>query len=217
MIYYALVILLVVAFFYFIRFFDAKQVLIRKYKNSGQKKIAEFQSGDIGFVTGSVTFNGSALKSPLSGKDCVFYSINSYFPSRRDYELIKTDTQASTILINDGTGYALIKPAGMKNHLSFDAVYRTWEYTGPEIRLDDYLLNQQIDRKGVFGFKKGVLVEEYILTENKKICVEGKATWQKASTLGLSLPEDKVLVFEVTGGAELKIFDLENKIFSRLH
>lgn len=200
------IVLIVVAFF-----FSEKARVKRGLKRYPQTNIGSFQPGGLGSVKGKVVVHGQPLTAPLSGRTCVYYRViveehRSSGKSSHWHKIID-DIQSGTVLITDGSGYALINAQKSRSHIVADANYRSGTFNDATPELENFL--QQHNRKstGLLNFNKSLRYQEGILEENELIAVGGKGEWKDAAALGFNLPVQRVLVITEAENARLFLTD----------
>lgn len=200
--------LFLVLAYYLMRYFNEKKALIRELKKTGTIQISDFKNGAVGFVCGNIQLNNAPVQSPLSDMLCAFYLIEVFHVDSDEEASVSIERVGNILVISDRTGVALIKLKKATLYLKVTNEYLTEKYFYPDIKLDEYLVQKGISTKGIWGATKRMRAEEYLLTENKKLYIHGKGTWQKASSFGLNCEGDKVLVFEVVHATHLSVLDL---------
>jgi hypothetical protein len=200
------IVLIAVAFF-----FRNKAVVRRGLRRYPQSSIGSFPPGGLGSVKGKVVVHGQPLTAPLSGRACVYYRViveehRSNGKSSHWLKIIE-DVQPGTVLITDGSGYALINAQKSRSHIVADANYRSGTFNDATPELENFL--QQHNRKstGLLNFNKSLRYKEGILEENELIAVGGKGEWKDAAALGFNLPVQRVLVLTEAENSRLFLTD----------
>ncbi|MGL5890548.1 MAG: hypothetical protein ACRC3B_11720 [Bacteroidia bacterium] len=203
-----IVIVFVVGIIFAVFYFRDKAVVKRGLRRYPQTRIGSFSDGGLGSVKGQVVASGQLLVAPLSGRKCVYYRVivEEYRSSGKSgswYKIID-DVHSGTVLITDGSGYALINATKSRSHIVADAKYTSGTFNDATPELENFL--QQHNRKstGMLNFNKSLRYKEGILEENEMIAVGGKGEWKDARSLGFDLPVPQVLV--ITEGENAKLF-----------
>ena len=200
------VILIAVAFL-----FSEKAKVKRGLRRYPQTNIGSFPPGGLGSVKGKVVLHGQSLTAPLSGRACVYYRViveehRSSGKSSHWHKIID-DVQSGTVLISDGSGYALINAKKSRSHIVSDANYRSGTFNDATPELENFLQQHNRQSTGLLNFNKSLRYKEGILEENELIAVGGKGEWKDAAALGFNLPVQRVLVITEAENAKLFLTD----------
>lgn len=186
-------------------FFTRQTRVLRGLKNTGIKKIRNFQDNDIGKISGRVVFAGETVNAPFSKRPCVYYHViveeYGYYGRSKNWHTIIEEERKGDIVMNDGTGYAIIDSNDALTYLVPDALYES----GSEVELTDslaaFLARHNVDSKGFFGFDKTLRYTEGILQKGEVFTVSGEGQWNLSKDHNLNIPAANVLVI-IPGKAE---------------
>lgn len=198
---FLIILLIIVIAFYFTR----RARVIRALKNTGLKRIRDFQDNDQGKITGTVVFAGDTIYAPFSKRKCVYYHVIVEEYSRRgkskNWHTIIEEERKGDIVMNDGTGYAIIDSNDALTYLVPDAHYNSNGIEKLTDTLEEFLSRHNVEGRGFFGFHKTLRYSEGILEKGEVFTVSGEGQWNLAKDHKLNLPTAKVLVI-IPGKAE---------------
>jgi hypothetical protein len=210
---WAIVIILVIAAIIFLAWFlGEKTTVLRNIRKHQPQSISSFRDGAVSRVQGKIVFHGQTLRAPLSKRECAYYRVivEEYRSSGKSghWHKVIDDVKAVTVLIHDGSGYALINATSAKSFVAADASYKSGTFNDASADLEEYLKQHSRKSTGLFGLNKSMRYNEGILNANELIHVAGKGVWRDAKSLGFALPVDKILVFSPEQDVKLYFTDL---------
>ncbi len=183
-------------------FFSKKMTIKRGLRKAAGRTIAEFMDGEEGRVTGNVLLAGKTLTAPLSMRTCAYYHIEvqEYQSSGKSghWHTVIEEEETGHIILDDGTGYALIDTSQMKAYLVEDVKYESGTFNDATPELESFLQSRQKKSTGFLGWNKSMRYREGILEANEVFTVSGVATWSTPREHGLSLNTNKLLVISAT-------------------
>lgn len=192
-------------------FFSRKAIIKRRLKKTGVTDISSAQTGDVVHIRGEVIKAGKELHAPLSGRRCSYYHIlirerRSTGKSSTMVTIIDEEV-AGTVVIKQGTHYALIKTESVKSHLIQDRQYQSGFLNDATPRLEAVLNEFGKKSTGLFGLNKTIEYKEGVIEAGEIIAVHGKAEWKPTNDLKLKLPAARVLVIEADYNESVYISD----------
>lgn len=218
-----LFIIIGVAVFIAIVFFNKKAIVKRKLKKAGQKKISEFRSGDTAKLVGRVGFVEHPLIAPLSGRKCAVYYVHveervASGKTTRWRTLIEEEVW-SKFVIKEGDKYAFINDKNLKCYIVEDRNFRSGFMNDASARLEKYLNNKTYESENFLGLNRTIRYQEGVLENNEQIAVFGKGVWKDAAQLGLPDTYGKVLEITSNNGEAVYVSDdpatAKQKVLSR--
>ena len=179
----------------FLVFYFSKEAVIKRKLNKVQATpINQCQNGEEVKIIGEVEIFGEPLVSPLSDRECCHYyvlveqKVSSGKSSK--WKKIIEEEKSSHVMINDGTGKALIDTTTrLKSHIVQDANFKSGFMNDATDKLENYLNQHNIKSEGFFGFNKTIRYKEGILEQGEAVAVLGKAEWRNLE----SSDEDRIL------------------------
>ena len=175
-------------------YFSAKQVVLRKLSKIPYKSIGGLKTNELTKVTGKALHVKSPLIAPLSGRKCVFYSINiekrvSSGKSSHWKTVIKEE-KTQEFFINNNGDFVIVRPTqSPKNYLSYlvkDKKAASGTFNDPTPEFESLLKEYNIDPVNFLGFNKRLRYSEGVIEIGEKITVAGIAKWK---TLSEPIPE----------------------------
>jgi len=130
-------------------------------------------------VFGEVVPAEKVLKSPISNKDCVYYSytVEEYLPfTKKDWKTIRTNERRIAFFLKDDTGTVLVDPHGSRIEVPPQVVFQTGIFTKniPE-KIKAYLESKGIKLKDSYGITRTFRFEESAILVKDNLYVMGKA------------------------------------------
>ena len=117
------------------------------------------------------------LKSPFSGKDCVYYryTVEEYRSSgkHRSWATIDKGNSRERFFLKDSTGQVLVDPDGAKVDIPMDFEYRPSGKI-PE-RIKEFAEKSGLRYKNVLGFNKNMRFREYFIQPGENVYILGTA------------------------------------------
>jgi hypothetical protein len=189
-------------------YFSRKAVVQRALQKPGIKHIASFADGDSGKVVGEVVYAGKTIRAPLSKRKCSYYHVlvEEYRRSKSGgfwYTLVEEEDMGD-VVIDDGTGYAIIDTGKTMCYLIPDANYTSETFEDATPVLEKFLERHKTKSTALFGFNRTLRYKEGILEEGEMFAVAGEGQWNETQDHKLNLPTKKVLV--ITAQDEEKVY-----------
>ncbi|MCU0435075.1 MAG: hypothetical protein MUC87_16575 [Bacteroidia bacterium] len=211
MIWAILTIAVVALIIFLVWFFAEKTVVLRNIRKHQPQQVSSFREGTVGRVQGKVVFHGQTLHAPLSGRECSYYRVivEEYRSSGKSghWHKVIDDAKAGMVLLNDGTGYALLNAASARCYVVPDTTQRSGTFNDAPANIEEYLKTHAKKSTGLFGWNKSMRYKEGLLVQGEIVNVTGKGVWRDAKSLGFQLPVDKVLVFSAERDVKLYFTD----------
>jgi hypothetical protein len=149
----------------------------RMIENTPTSKIRSLAMGNVE-VYGEVLPQKKMLKSPLLGKDCVYYDYRIQEEMHaRDYTYwatIKKGQKAVEFMLRDSTGEVLVNTKGAKIEIPGEYEYLPQSGKIPE-RMIKYFIRNDIRYKGLFGFNRQLRIVERNIEPKDKLYIMGTA------------------------------------------
>ena len=119
----------VVVLFVVLWYFSPAQRILRTLRNTPVVPIRDVPEGTPARITGQVALWGNPLQAPLSGRPCAYYEVtveqHRSNGKRSHWHQILREVQGVPFIVRDGTGTAIIDPAGAKITIHMDATSRS--------------------------------------------------------------------------------------------
>jgi len=154
--------------------------LLRRFKPT---PIRDAEDGRVVKIVGELVYTGRSIPSPLSLRQCAYYSIlveefRSRGRSGRWHELIREE-KGIDFYLRDATGMALVRIASDGKHfpaLVQDRKARTSPILRNDPNLERFLGERGQSVEGTF-FRKNLRAYEGILEAGERVAVGGIARW----------------------------------------
>ncbi|MBW2971899.1 E3 ubiquitin ligase family protein [Candidatus Woesearchaeota archaeon] len=153
--------------------------LKRMIENMPTSKIRSLAMGLAEIYGEVVPAEKNVLKSPLTGKDCVYYKYkieerrssgkNSYWAT------IKSGTDMVNFFLKDNTGAVLVDPKGAQVDIPEDYSYNTGIAGRTPPMVVSFLKNNDLSHTTLFGFNKQMRYTEYYIAPKDKLYILGTA------------------------------------------
>lgn len=202
---------IVIAMIIFAVFFTPKAIVKRKLKKATLKKLSRFRSGDVAKIVGEVEVVKTALKAPLSERECAYYHVQvkelQSTGKNSSYKTIIDDHKSCDFVISESGFYAYIKGEARKTYIVKDKEYKSGFGNDAPAKFEKYLRSHKRKSEGWLGFNKSLKYFEGVLEVGEKIAVLGQGKWQNARELGLPDQFGDILVFEEIKGQPIYLSD----------
>lgn len=144
----------------------------RQLKETPRVKIGEFPESQVACTVGRTRLleQTPMLEAPLTGRPCLFYTVEVELQSGRSWRLIARERSGSPFIIQDATGRAVIEPAEARLDIAFDFVDFVWN--NPRQREHAFMLRVQPTLVGVL-FTHQVRFREAIIGIDELVSVLG--------------------------------------------
>jgi hypothetical protein len=151
--------------------------LKRLIENTPTSKIRSVAVG-LTEVSGEAFFCQEKLKSPFTGKDCMYHMCtveNFMGGSRARWFQVLYDEKRVPFYVRDDTGSIFVDPDRASVNISMKEEIKCGPDEDPPERIIEYLKTNGISHKGLLGRNKTMRFREYSITERDKTYVMGKA------------------------------------------
>ena len=191
--------IVIIAIIVISRLFSKKAIIKSKLKKAGQKKIADFKSGEIAKIVGNVEFVDDPLIAPLSKRRCSYYYVlvQQQVSSGKSshWKTIVEEEVSGKFVIREDDQCAFINDNNLKCYIVQDRNYSSGFMHDAEENLEEYLNSKGHKSEGFLGMNKTLRYKEGVLEDGEEIAVFGKGEWKNASML--NLPEKYGRVLEI--------------------
>jgi len=148
-------------------------------------------------VYGSVA-PAKLLKSPFSGKDCVYYryEIDEMRTDNKGHSYwvtIKREEASTPFFLSDETGRVLIHPSGAKIDIKMDSRFESGIGHDPPAQVLSFLKVKRIAHDSFIGFNKHMRYTEWFIAPGDKLYVMGTAGESRSGVLGARHTENIVI------------------------
>ncbi|MBN1544008.1 hypothetical protein JW898_00945 [Candidatus Woesearchaeota archaeon] len=153
--------------------------LKRMIENMPTSKIRSLAMGLCEIYGEVVPAEKKVLKSPLTGKDCVYYKYtveekrssgkNSYWAT------IKAGVDMVHFFVKDNTGSVLVDPKGANVDIPVDYTFNSGIAGRTPLPVLDFLKKNGLTNRTLFGFNKQMRYTEYYIAPNDKLYILGSA------------------------------------------
>ncbi|PTM07531.1 MAG: hypothetical protein DA407_10310 [Bacteroidetes bacterium] len=182
-------------------YFSEKQIVIRKLSKIPHKSIGGLKTNELTKVTGKALHVKSPLIAPLSGRKCVFYSINieKRVSSGKNshWKTVIKEAKTQEFFINNNGDFVIVRPTqSPKNYLSFlvkDKKATSGTFNDPTPEFESLLRRYNVDPVNFFGFNKRLRYSEGVIEIGEKITVAGIAKWKNLSEPIPEYPYSKIV------------------------
>jgi hypothetical protein len=149
-------------------------------ENTPTSKIRSIAMGLVEIYGSVVPAEGRLLKSPLTGKDCVYYKYNieEYRSSGKSgsWVSISSGVKKELFYLKDSTGLVLIEPEGAEIEIGGDFKYQNSVFNSkPPASVIKFLDASGINYKGFFGFNKQMRFSEQFIAPGDNLYILGDA------------------------------------------
>jgi hypothetical protein len=149
--------------------------IARAIRKAPRRTIAEFPEATPARLVGKV-MPGEHLNAPLTGRACVFYeAIVEERPRNRGmWRTIIHETRGTPFTVDDGTGTALVDPAGARLAVVNDATYRSGRFDDATPVEEAFLARHGVTSTGWF-LNKTLRYREGAIEIGETVAVRGIA------------------------------------------
>jgi hypothetical protein len=152
----------------------------RLIQNTPTSKIRSIAMGLVEVYGEVVPSKENVLKSPLTGKSCVYYKydIQELRSTGKQSSWITIDggTDMAEFFLKDDTGLVLVDPNGASIDVRPDFSYQTGMMRSePPKQVLNFLQSRGIAHEGLLGINKGMKFAEYVIEPKDKLYVLGTA------------------------------------------
>ena len=175
-------------------YFSRKQVVLRKLSKIPLKPATGLKTSELTKVTGKALHVKSPLIAPLSGRECVFYTIKIEkrvsTGKSSHWKTIINEEKTQEFFIDSNGDFVIVRPThSPKNYLSYlvkDKRTSSGAFNDPTPEFEALLKQYNIDPINLLGFNKSLRYKEGIIEIGEQITVSGIAKWK---TLNEPIPD----------------------------
>lgn len=164
----------IVLFFFGFRWFRQKRLI----ENTPTSKVRSIAMGFVELFGSAVAFK-EILKSPFSGKDCVYYrySIEELRHSGKSsrWVTVAKGSEGRHFLLKDDTGKVLVDPSNAKVDIPADNKFDSAWGTDPPKQAIDFMHSRHLSFESFFGINKTMRYTEYFIEPGDKLYILGTA------------------------------------------
>jgi len=214
-----LIIVVIGAIIFLSFYFSRKQVVLRKLSKIPLKPATGLKTSELTKVTGKALHVKSPLIAPLSGRECVFYTIKIEkrvsTGKSSHWKTIINEEKTQEFFIDSNGDFVIVRPThSPKNYLSYlvkDKRTSSGAFNDPTPEFEALLKQYNIDPINLLGFNKSLRYKEGIIEIGEQITVSGIAKWK---TLNEPIPDyhySKIAELVSEGKEKLIITDVPLK------
>ncbi len=181
-----------------------------------KKNIRDVTNGDYVRLTGRISAIGEIIQAPLSGRECVYYSViveEKY--GRQRWRKIAEEEVMADVILQDGDHYAVVISDHPKAYLIADQEYTSGFLDEPDDIQKAFLEEHGIDLKTILGFNRNLRYQEGILEPGEQVIVTGVCNWKPTSFQELKIPAEDILIVKTRKEQEVYITDDPQAISKR--
>lgn len=153
--------------------------LKRLIENIPTSKIRSLAMGLVEIYGSVVPYEKKLLKSPLLGKDCVYYSYavkeERGSGKNRHWVTLKSGTDMVHFKVKDGTGEVLVDSKGANIEIPYDFTFSSGMGRDPPAIVKAYLKNNRLSFETFLGINKTMRYEEKLIEPSDKLYILGTA------------------------------------------
>lgn len=163
--------------------FTPERRIKRALRRVKPTRVCDVRDGRVVKLVGEVVYAGRTLASPLSRRDCAYYSVvvKQYAPRTgrpAKWNEIVREERGVDFYVRDGSGMALVR---LTERSTWAALIRDHQARTSPILLSDAELERLVTErghatKGAF-FRKRLRAYEGVLVEGERVAVGGLARW----------------------------------------
>lgn len=157
---------------------SSKLVVTQDLKKENKVSIKNFEDGATGKIVGQVSRYKKILKSPLSGRKCVFYQIYVQQKNNSNWNTVIREFKCTDFLLNEDGYKALIKVEDIKGFLHKDIEWNSGISKPATPSLIKYLNQRNLDSFSIFGIDKTMRFYEGIIHIGETVAVKGTGKWE---------------------------------------
>lgn len=187
--------------------FSKRQRIKRRLNKMPRRMIAEFIEGETACISGEIILTGDILTAPLSGRLCAFYDIEVNRGSGKHRHQILSEQTIGTIMISDGTGYALVDPEHLDFYVEQDGNYSSGIFKNATQQLEDFLVSRGHKSTDFLGLNKDLDYHESVLESKESVALAGIGSWTTPNKLGLNFDANRILVISGTKKFPVRLSD----------
>lgn len=151
----------------------------RMIENIPTSKVRSIAMGMVEVYGSVVPIKAKILKSPLSEKECVYYTytIEEYRSSGKSsrWVTIKSGSDQSLFFLKDDSGAVLVNPDGATVDIPSDFTYQTRMGKDPPGAVIKFLVANKLSYESFFGLNKTMRFTESYVAPGDKLYIIGEA------------------------------------------
>lgn len=152
----------------------------RLVENIPTSKIRSVAMGLVEIFGEAVPAEGQTLKSPFSGRECVYYryTVEEYRSNGKHsyWSTVKKGDSGKMFYLRDSTGHVMVDPKGADVDIPKDYEFNSSGFGGgPPETIVRFLDGNNIRHKGFLGFNRKMRFREYYIAPGDKVYVMGTA------------------------------------------
>lgn len=136
--------------------------------------VAELPEGVIGRVTGQARTLDGTLIAPLSGRRCLAYEITLHENTHNSHRALAREARGIPFVLEDGSGHAVIDPAGAEYALDMD--HTAAGGTTTTIRPELAAMFERLGLPATLGTRSKIALCEGVIEAGERVSVLGIAT-----------------------------------------
>lgn len=166
------------------RHYYSKEARTRRALNAQERvPISEVPEGGIVKIAGRITYLGTPLEAPLSGRRCACWEVvvqeRVQRGKNRQWREIIREQATQEFLVEDDTARAKVEAECFPQMaLEQDGHFSSGTFNDPTPELVQFLAENGYETAGLFGFNRTYRFREGVLEEGEAVAVLGKARWE---------------------------------------
>jgi hypothetical protein len=161
-------------------FFSRAARMKKKLRRQQLGIIRDAVDGTVVKVQGTVSYLGTPLEAPLSGRPCAMWEVHveERGGRRKGWHTLFEDFQCQPFVLDDGTGKAVVKAVIPRLVLVKDAQFQSQTFQDATDRLERFLAEHGEQSVGLFGFNRTLRYSEGIIEAGERLVVMGAGHWE---------------------------------------
>lgn len=151
----------------------------RLIENTPTSKVRSIAMGLVELKGKAVASPSYKLKSPFSGKPCVYYryTIEEFKKRRKNSEwvTIRNFSPKTFFFLQDETGSVLVNPENARIDIPYDFEFNSSMGQDPPKKVIDFLKSEKVRYEGLFGINRRMRFREYLIEEKNDLFIFGTA------------------------------------------
>jgi len=151
----------------------------RLIENTPTSKIRSIAMGPVEISGEVVPAEKQILKSPFTGKDCVYYrfKIEEYRKSKNSsyWQTVRSGEKKVNFYLKYDTGSVLVDPEKAKIDIPSDYCAESGFGKPPVKMIQEFLAKESMNHKNFFGFNRRLRYTEYYIAPKDKLYIMGTA------------------------------------------
>jgi len=155
-------------------YFNKDNRLKRAIRAARRFAIRDLPDDTLGRIVGAANPLDRVLASPITGRPCVYY-ITTVSTTGKNSRVVIREERSVPFCVVDGTGRALIDPAGAEIALVSDGQTSSGTLNDPTPAEQAFLARHGESSSNVFGSNRGLRYEERTIGVGEQIAIVGAA------------------------------------------